>query len=278
MYDYILSRILKHKEKQMVYFFVDIEATGVDLENDRIIQIALIRKEGNEITALSDLCFTDQKMSYAAMAVHHITPEMIKDGYWPYETDTFRALEKENDASNYFITHGNELDLAMLENEELEIKMKCIDTDKCSRHLLKDAENYKLQTLRYQYGLYKIEKQRAEELGIGEVRAHDALSDVLWHYLLFEFLLEKVEGDADKLVHLTQTPILLEKITFGKYKNKNLTFEELFATDPGDFVWMYNHIARDWSDLEHTVEYWLKTNPRYWKEALEGRKRVMWNE
>ncbi len=278
MYDYILSRILKHEEKQMVYFFVDIESTGVDLENDRIIQIALIRKEGNEITALSDLCFTDQKMSYAAMAVHHITPEMIKDGYWPYETDTFRALEKENDESNYFITHGNELDLAMLENEELEIKMKCIDTDKCSRHLLKDAENYKLQTLRYQYGLYKIEKQRAEELGIGEVRAHDALSDVLWHYLLFEFLLEKVEGDADKLVHLTQTPILLEKITFGKYKNKNLTFEELFATDPGDFVWMYNHIARDWSDLEHTVEYWLKTNPRYWKEALEGRKRVMWNE
>ncbi len=278
MYDYILSRILKHEEKQMVYFFVDIEATGVDLENDRIIQIALIRKEGNEITALSDLCFTDQKMSYAAMAVHHITPEMIKDGYWPYETDTFRALEKENDASNYFITHGNELDLAMLENEELVIKMKCIDTDKCARHLLKDAENYKLQTLRYQYGLYKIEKQRAEELGIGEVRAHDALSDVLWHYLLFEFLLEKVEGDADKLVHLTQTPILLEKITFGKYKNKNLTFEELFATDPSDFVWMYNHIARDWSDLEHTVEYWLKTNPRYWKEALEGRKKVMWNE
>ncbi len=262
----------------MAYFFVDIEATGVDLENDRIIQLAFIRQDKTDITASSDLCFTDLKMSYAAMGVHHITPEMIKDEFWPYETDTFMALEKENDESNYFITHGNELDLAMLANEELEIKMKCIDTDKCSRHLLKDAENYKLQTLRYQYGLYKQEKQKAEELGIGEIRAHDALSDVLWHYLLFEFLLEKVDGDADKLVHLTETPVLLEKITFGKYKNKNLTFEELFATDPNDFVWMYNHIARDWSDLEHTVEHWLKTNPRYWKEALEGRKKVLWNE
>ena len=260
----------------MALFFVDIEATGIDLEKDRIIQIAFLKKDGETGTVSSDLCFTDLKMSYAAMGVHHITPEMIEDKFWPYETDTFRALEKENLETNYFISHGNELDLAMLANEELEIKMKCIDTDKCARHLLKDAEDYKLQTLRYQYGLYKKENEAARELGIGEVRAHDALSDVLWHYLLFDLLLHKVEGNVDKLAELTETPVLLEKITFGKYKNKDITFEELFATDPGDFIWMYNNIAREWPDLEYTVEHWLKTNPHYWKIAQEERKKRSW--
>ena len=260
----------------MALFFVDIEATGIDLEKDRAIQIAFLKKDGENITASSDLCYTDLKMSYAAMGVHHITPEMIEEEFWPYETDTFRELEKENRESNYFISHGNELDLAMLANEELEIKMKCIDTDKCARHLLKDAEDYKLQTLRYQYGLYKKENEVAEGLGIGEVRAHDAMSDVLWHYLLFDLLLGRVEGDVDKLVELTETPVLLEKITFGKYKNKNMTFEELFATDPGDFIWMYNNIAKDWPDLEYTVEHWLKTNPHYWKIAQEERKKSSW--
>jgi len=260
----------------MALFFVDIEATGIDLEKDRIIQLAFLKKDGEHIEAFSDLCYTDLEMSYSAMGVHHITPEMIVDKYWPYESNSYVALEKENNESNYFISHGNELDIAMLENEGLELKMKCIDTDKCARHLLKDAEDYKLQTLRYQYGLYQKEKEVAQELGIGEIRAHDALSDVLWHYLLFELLLEKTEGDVDRLVTLTETPILLEKITFGKYKNKDITFEELFATDPGDFVWMYNNLAKTWPDLEYTVKHWLKTDPHYWKIAQEKRKESSW--
>ena len=57
-----------------------------------------------------------------------------------------------------------------------------------------------------------------------------------------------------------------------------MTFEQLFATDPGDFVWMYSHIAREWPDLEYTVEHWLKTDPRYWKRAQEERKKVLWSE
>lgn len=262
----------------MVYCFVDIESTGVDLEKDRIIQLAFLKKEGENVEVFNDLCYTDLAMSFSAMGVHHITPEMIEEKYWPYETDAYRALEQLNREENYFITHGNELDIVMLEHEGMELKMKRIDTDKCARHLLKDAEDYKLQTLRYQYGLYKMESEEAKKLGIGELKAHDALSDAFLDYLLFNLLLEKVDGDPEKLVELTETPILLERITFGKYKNKNMTFEELFATDPGDFVWMYNHIAREWPDLEHTVEYWLKKDPRYWKKALEERKRVLWNE
>ena len=258
----------------MALYFVDVEATGIDLENDRIIQISYLKKEGDAFTVSDDLCYTDIKMGYAAMGVHHITPEMIEDKLWPYETDTFIDLENNNEPSHYFISHSNELDLAMIRNEELEIKMKLIDTDRCARHLLKDAEDYKLQTLRYQYGLYKKEKAFAQELGLGELKAHDALSDVIWHYLLFEVLLERVDNDIEKLVTLTETPVLMEKLPFGKHKDK--TFEELFETDPGYFIWMYNKMGKDWEDLEYTAAHWLKKNPQLWKEAQEERKKSSW--
>jgi len=260
----------------MALYCVDVEATGIDLDNDRIIQISYLKKEGDSFTVSDDLCYTDIKMGYAAMGVHHITPEMIEDKLWPYETDTFMALENDNEPSNYFISHSNELDLAMIRNEELEIKMKCIDTDRCARHLLRDAEDYKLQTLRYQYGLYKKEKAFAQELGLGELKAHDALSDVVWHYLLFEVLLERVDNDIEKLVTLTDTPVLMEKLPFGKHKGKS--FEELFETDPGYFIWMYNKMGRDWEDLEYTAAHWLKKNPQLWKEAQEERKKSLWME
>ncbi len=260
----------------MALYFVDVEATGINYKDDRIIQLAVIKRDGERVEIYNDLCYTDVPMSFSAMGVHHITPQMIEEKYWPYETDAFLALESSNNPANYFISHNNELDIAMLKNEGLTLEMKLIDTDRCSRHLLKDAEDYKLQTLRYQYGLYQKEQETALHLGIGEMRAHDALSDVLWHYMLFELLLERAGGDVDRLADLTQTPILLEKITFGKYKNKNLTFEELFATNPGDFVWMYNHIAKDWPDLEYTVKHWLQNDPHYWRIAQEERKKLSW--
>ena len=261
-------------EVKMIRFFVDIESTGIDLERDRIIQIALIEDRDGETKVFNDLCYTDLKMSYEAMGIHHITPDMLEDKYWPYETDAFMELEKNNSPENYFVSHGNELDLAMLKNEELDLKMKLVDTDICSRHLLKDAEGYKLQTLRYQYGLYKREKEFAKKLGIEELNPNDALSDAVWCYMLTEFLLEKVDGDMQKLVELTKTPVLLEKVTFGKYRNEGYTFEELFKIEPGYFVWLYNRLAREWPDLEYTVEHWLKTDPYYWKKAQEERKKL----
>jgi len=258
----------------MALYFVDVEATGIDLENDRIIQISYLKKEGETFTVSNDLCYTDIKMGYSAMGIHHITPEMIENEVWPYETDTFMELENNNTSSHYFISHSNELDLAMLKNEELEIQMKLIDTDRCARHLLKDAEDYKLQTLRYQYELYRKENALAQKLGLERLNAHDALSDAIWHYLLFEVLLEKADNDIEKLVTLTETPVLMETLSFGKHKGK--TFEALFETDPGYFVWMYTKMGKEWEDLEYTAAFWLKKNPHYWKMAQEERKKSSW--
>ena len=256
------------------FYFVDIESTGIDLKNDRIIQLALLKAKHDEITAFNDLCYTDIEMNDTVIAIHHITNAMLEDKYWPYETDAFLELEKGNVEGNFFVSHGNELDVAMLENEELELKMSCIDTDKCSRILLKDASGFTLSDLMKQYGLDGQAEKVAKEIGLTDLEAHDALTDAIWHYVLFKFLMTRVENSAEKLVELTSTPMMLEKVSFGKHKNK--TFEEVMIKDPQDMVWMYVNVAKNWLDLDHTLTHWLKTKEYFWKMAQEKRNESSW--
>ena len=253
-------------------YFVDVEATGLDLVDDRIIQLAFLKVRDSKIEVFNDLCYTDIQMSEAVIAVHNISNAMLNDKYWPYETDGFIELENANNESNYFISHGNELDVKMLENEELNLVMKCVDTDKCSRHLLIEAQSYKLEDLICNYNLTSKAEEVAKKIGLTEINAHDALSDALWHYVLFEFLLDKVDGKIDTLVKITEEPLLLEIISFGKYKNKS--FEEIFKKDPLDFVWMYVNLAHDWVDLEYTLTYWLKTKEYLLTKAIKERKEM----
>ncbi len=250
-------------------YCVDVESTGVDLKNDRLIQLAFVKVSGETIEAFTDLCYTDIEMNDTVVAVHGITNAMLEDKYWPYETDSFLELEKGNQAENYFIAHGLSLDLAMLEHEELTIRMQTIDTDKCARLLLMEADSYKLGDLIHRYDLTHRAEALAHKAGIERLDAHDALTDALWHYVLLVMLLNKVDGEIDRLVALTAEPMMLEKITFGRYKGKS--FEEVFEADPSVLVGMYGGIARDWDDLDHTLRHWLKQNDYFWREAQKKR-------
>lgn len=150
-------------------YFVDVEATGLDLVDDRIIQLAFLKVRDSKIEVFNDLCYTDIQMSKAVIAVHNISNAMLKDKYWPYETDGFIELENANIEFNYFISHGNELDVKMLENEELNLVMQCVDTDKCSRHLLKEAQSYKLEDLIRNCNLTTKTEGIAKKLGLTEI-------------------------------------------------------------------------------------------------------------
>ncbi len=66
-------------DRDVVFF--DIEATGLNVIRDRIIQIALIKyfKSGNPPEELSIMINPAMPISEEAMAVHKITPEMVKN-------------------------------------------------------------------------------------------------------------------------------------------------------------------------------------------------------
>jgi len=257
-----------------IYYFVDIEATGVDLRNDRIIQLAFLKMQGSDMEAFNDLCYTDIDMNDTVVAVHHITNAMLEDKYWPYETDAFIELEEHNSSDNYFVSHGNKLDVAMLQNEELDLEMALIDTDRCARVLLPDEPSYALSRMIDKLQLTPIATKAARRVGIDDIEAHDAMSDAIWHYAIFSHLLELVDGDVQRLVQLTQEPIILERISFGKHKGKR--FEDVMSNDPNDMVWMYLNMTKDWPDLEHTLEHWLQTKQYFWNRAQQQRQKEAW--
>jgi len=252
------------------YYFVDTEATGLDFKNDRVIQIAFIKLENNRFEAFNDLCYTDVEISKGASEVHNITPSMLEDKYWPDETDSFLELSKGNNASNYFISHNGSLDIAMLAHEGLDLQMKYIDTDRCARHLLSDAKSYKLEELVNQYNLGSFVNSIASELSIKHIQAHDALSDALWHYALYSFLLEKVGNNPLKLLEFSNTPVLLEKIPFGQYKSK--LFKDVIEKDPMTLGAMYVNLQSDWEDLLFTLQYWLQSKQHLFKQLQAKRK------
>ena len=254
------------------YYCVDVETTGPDLKNDRIIQLAFLKVQGDTIEAYNDLCYTDIEMNDVVTAIHGITNAMLEDKYWPDETDAFMELEKGNRPENYFVSHGNKMDITMLEHEGLHLRMKPIDTDKCARALLKEAPSYKLGELVQWYGLEERARKVAQKIGLEDIEAHDALTDAMWHYVLFTFLLEEVGNDPDKLVEMTAKPMMLEKITFGKFKGKS--FQEVFEKEPEALVWMYANMTKDWPDLEYTLAHWLKQKEYFWKKAQKEKEEV----
>ena len=242
------------------YILFDTETTG-NGENDRIIQVgAMIVHDKEHIEIFDELCSTDVPISLEAMEVHNITPEAIADKP-PFEKTEFAArLNELNDPRNYLIAHNISFDLGMLEKEGFRNRCKRIDTVRCARHLLPDLPAHRLQYLRYALGLYRQEEEEAEKLGVS-IKAHDAIGDVLVMKLLLSYLVNEVKKrfpgthPMEKLVSLTQTPVLIKTFKFGKYKERSI--EEISREDLGYLQWMYNNLDLD-EDMRYTLKQYLQ--------------------
>jgi len=242
------------------YILFDTETTG-NQEQDRIIQLgALVVKSRNEIDVIDEMCRADVPISIEAMEVHGITPEKIRDKPPYRETAFAQMIEKYNDAANYLIAHNIDFDRGMLEKEGFVSQYQQIDTVRCARHLLPDLPHHRLQYLRYALELYKSEQSEAETLGI-TIKAHDAIGDVLILKLLFGRLIDEVrqqfpdDHPVEKLVELTQTPVMIKSFKFGKYKGKSI--EEIARTDRGYLEWMRNNLELD-EDMRFTLDAYIQ--------------------
>jgi DNA polymerase-3 subunit epsilon/exodeoxyribonuclease X len=222
------------------YIILDTETTGTS-EEDRVIQLGYMVLGAKEIEVHNEFCSSHIPISFGAMEVHGITPEMIEGKVECIDTEAYKRLQELNTQDNYMIIHNAPFDLKMLEKEGFEIEMKVIDTLRVAKHVYEDEEAHRLQYFRYKMGLYKYEKEEADKLGI-EVKAHDAIGDVLVLKLFLSKLKESVmqkypsENPVEKMVDLTNTPILIKTFRFGKHKDK--TLQEVAQSDAGYLRWM----------------------------------------
>ena len=233
------------------FLYFDTETT--DIQAKDLIQLAFITDDPN--IKLNLFFKPKQEISFSAMAVHNITPEMIKDK--KYFEDT--QLPKENIdpefrgetlveyleflAQKYiWVAHNVEFDLEVLNKKGIEIPQN-ICTLKVSRNALtegnRDLESYRLQFLRYYLGLYKNENME-------HITAHDALSDVYFLRDLFHYLLDNTKLSAEQMMVITKQPQIIREVRFGKYAGK--TLEEIARLDREYLIWIAENMT-DKADL-----------------------------
>ena len=237
----------------MYTVILDTETTGTEAE-DRICQLAylVLDDSGRVVEYYDDFCTPPLPVKYDAMAIHHITPEMLEGKPPCMETEAFRRLQELNTPENFLVIQNAAFDLGMLAKEGFESRMRLVDTYRIVRRFLADEKQHGQQYLRYSLGLYRGEAALIEELGV-EVRAHDALGDVIVLKHLYEHLLQ--ERSAEEMTELCAAPILLELMPMGRHRGRRI--EEVALQNRNDLLYMVENFDLD-IDMRHSLNYWLE--------------------
>ena len=241
--------------------FIDTETTGIE-EKDRIIQLSfLLKYDTGPINIYDDLCKPGAEINPGAMATHHITPEMIKGKPLLRDCEAFKTLNENNSPDNIIVIHNAPFDLDMLKKEGFENKMRIIDTLHIAKHLWPDIDSRSLQYLRYYFHLYQREEELLRKIAIGvrKVVPHDAVGDVIVLYQLYLYLRENFSDDD--LLALTQKPILLTKLNFGK-KHYGKLIIDVVKGDPKYVNWMLKEATIS-EEMRHSLNYHKK---EYWRQ------------
>ncbi len=237
------------------YIILDTETTGVD-EKDRVIQLGFMVLGEKKVEVQNEFFSCEVPINIKAMETHGITPEML-DGKAPCkESESYKRLLELNIDDNYLIIHNAPFDIKMLEKEGFKSQMRVIDTLRVAKHIFADEEAHRLQYFRYKMELYKEEQKEADALGV-VVKAHDAIGDVLVLKLFLSKLKDEVakqfpdENPVEKMVALTNTPILIKIFKFGKYKDK--TLEEVAKSDAAYLKWMLGNMENLDEDMRYSI-------------------------
>lgn len=219
--------------------FLDTETTGID-NHDRLIQLCY-KLHGWQ--GMFNKFYTPPvPISFEAMSVHHITPDHIANSPTFEDSGDKEKLQTLLDES-IFVAHNAPFDIEMLRREGVHVGLY-IDTLKVCQFLL-DEPIYKLQYLRYKLGI-----------DVKHAKAHDAQGDVevlqaLWLWLM-EYMQPRSENVLKEMIDISQRPMILRRIPFGKYKG--MAFQDL----PKDYLeWLDKQPNWD-GDLRYTIDYYTK--------------------
>lgn len=147
------------------WIFLDIETTGLNSENDEIVEIAALVGDANEIKSKwSVLIKTDVPVPEAIKKLTGISSEMLRDG----DMEIACALEylSEIIKGRKVVCYNKKFDVAFLENTFKRNGIsspisKVVDVLSLARKKVTDVCNYKLGSLAEYFGISCEEKHRA---------------------------------------------------------------------------------------------------------------------
>jgi DNA polymerase-3 subunit epsilon/exodeoxyribonuclease X len=234
--------------------FLDLETTGLQTD-DKICSIGLIILDNDDVEIKYDLVNEGKKIPPKASSIHHITNEMLKNKPTLKESQSYKFLELCNKKDTTIVAHNVGFDLEKLLACGLRWRGGVVDTLRVTKHLIPECEFFSLQFLRYELKLYKLEQNKALACGINpNIISHNALSDAMMVKLLFEELLNY--ATLDEIYELSFKNVLLEKLNFGKYKDRYI--EEIAMNDKSYLEWILGNVIDLDEDLRYSITYYLE--------------------
>ena len=242
-----------------MFIFLDTETHSK--ETPILIQLAYIRTRPDGVQDETfDMIFgTDGvPIEFGAMAIHHITEQMIAGEKMFSESEEKNILQEYLNEGYTLIAHNAAFDVGVLKNSGVDTPAM-ICTLKLARHIYPDFEAHNLQYLRYRLGLEFNQV----------ITPHDALSDVRVLEKLFYHFWDKIgegleqktgkpshkEQITEEMIQISIRPSLLHRCIFGKYK------DTLWSMVPRDYLeWIVFKSGFTDEDVLYTARHYLSNN------------------
>ncbi len=188
----------------------DCETTGLEANNDRIIEIAVQKYTFSKVLeSYETLIDPERIIPEETIAIHHISNDMVKGK--PKAGEVLREVLKII-GNHIIVGHGIQLDIQFVMEECKRASIPCnldknqfIDTLRMARLYGQSPVN-SLQRLR-------------QHFNIAEEGAHRAMSDVIVNIEVFKYLSEGFKTTKQLLQRL-ESPIALKAMPLGKYKSR----------------------------------------------------------
>lgn len=196
-------------EKQK-FVCIDCETTGLDVQQDRIVEVAVMCFDGNQVySQMETLINPECEISEISIAIHHITPEMVKD-----KPTIVQVLPEilQLIGNHIIVGHGVGFDIDILAIAAERHGIPC-----------KIRQNLYLDTLRMArlYGespVNSLEHLR-KHFNIPVEGAHRAMNDVIVNKEVFKRLAKRFKT-TEQLFDALSRPIMMTTMPLGKHKGR----------------------------------------------------------
>lgn len=208
-----------------VFVCLDCETTGLEVDNDRIIEIALVRFNfDGTIDSFETLIDPLMPIPEASTAIHNITDPMVKG-----KPKIQEILPKifEFIGRSIIVGHGITNDIAFICAAAKQHNVPC----KLASHPYIDT--LRLARLYGESPINSLEKLR-QHFHIAEEGAHRAMNDVVVNIEVFKYLCKRFKT-TEQVVNRLKSPIQLRTMPLGKHKGRS------FAEIPVEYLrWAVN--------------------------------------
>ena len=227
--------------KRPIIFF-DLETTGVDTSNDRIVEISMIKVGVDGSKQITTRRINpEMPIPAEATAVHGITDEDVKDE--PTFKQIAKSLATFIEGCDFGGFNSNRFDLPMLVEEFLRAE---VDVNFDNRKFVDVQTIFHRKEQRTLVAAYKFYCDKDLE------NAHSAEADTMATYEVLESQIERygdIGSTVEELAEFSSNGPIVdfagrlslndkgeEIFTFGKYKGR--TVVEVFTKDPSYYSWI----------------------------------------